>query len=272
MAVANQTKPAPTERAMQWRRAFKEQDPAKRLRKISQISYQYSSAIEGAGQNKRLQLWKDMVHAAGDRSTAKKVIRVAEFPAALIAKAEAHLASEGMGSLNGSIDKPDKRGTRAAEPVRVRRASGFSVTHLLTLTLIDNFDARQKTFNKCIEEKWPIDDLRKYVKQSGQGKKNAPKARPTQLTFATHKQASELNDLLVTLSKMELPQAANAIKKLDRSAARQNCIDAIEKLSEVQLNLEKAVESLRELKEILATDSDEVQDKSGNGRSGAKKK
>jgi len=239
-----------SERAKEWRTKFNESKSADRIRNLFKISQAYSTASQKPKAD-RTQLWADLVHAAGDRSTAKKVSVLVEFSNELIEKAVQHMRSVNTPPTKSSSATLDKRGTRGPDGQRVRRARGFSPTHLLVLTLIGDKNERQNAFEKCLQESWSLDDLRAHVKKVDTKKAKKPSIRPLRLAYATFKQADELQQLLNELNKDAFANSAKVIRKPDRDSAIANCDLATQQLKAVKGKLDGAIAALEKLQSEL---------------------
>jgi hypothetical protein len=248
---AKTIKAVPNSRALKWQMAFKAMGPVERLQNVCRISREFDAAQKRANDNEKRQLKADLVYAVGDRSTATRVIAISTFAPSLIKRAKEHLQNAEKTTSNKTLGSPDKNGTRADKPIRMVRTTGFSVTHLLALALIGDSDAREAAVEKSIQEKWTIDDLKRNNKHSEIRMPNAPKARPTRLTYVAHKRAGEQNVLLSDFSALELPASANAIKKSDRPAAIHNCNATLEQLTAVQSKLSRSIKTLEKLRDAF---------------------
>lgn len=244
MAGSSGAKDSVTRQAAKWRKLFEERKSWVRIQNLVSISKDYHQAIQKGGANQQ-QLWKDLVHATGDRSTAKKVAALREFSDKLIKNAVKHMQREDNGATDSSSTPSEKQGTRGPDGKRVRRARGLSVTHLLVLTLIKDQKIRESAFAKCLYESWSLDKLRANVKSFGSRKDSAPKMRPLRLAYATLKQAGELRQLLIELNNPDFGIAAKVIRKRDRDSAIQNCELAMQELNAVKDSLDGAVTALK---------------------------
>ena len=225
----SKAKTVPQRTIAKWKQSYSVADPIQRIRNTHDISCEAQSLEADYGKESVIAALRAVVN--GDRSSAARLARVADILKSTINRIERKLrtaANKRTQAFNGS--KMDARGTRSPSNQRIRRAAGFSQTHLLILTNVADTKQQATICEQSLSKQWTGAQLRAAINQVP-GRNVV--VRPLNLAHAVCTQVIELQALLAKVVEQALEQAVSKTKPGDRKAAIVECDQAVRLLREI---------------------------------------
>ena len=244
----SKAKTVPQRTIAKWKQSYSVADPIQRIRNTYDISCEARRIEAAYGKESVIAALRAVVN--GDRSSAARLARVADIRKSTINRIERKLrtaANKRTQAFNGMT--MDARGTRSPSNQRIRRAAGFSQTHLLILTNVADTKQQATICEQSLSKQWTGAQLRAAINQVP-GRNVV--LRPLNLAHAVCTQVIELQALLAKVVKQELEPVASKTKPSDRAAAIKECNLAVELLGEIGKSAPLAAKTFANSSKALA--------------------